>query len=81
MTSPAGSGVPGAAPMTWPAFLRDGDGAIVLEEVDEDARTATYRVYGRRSVTVSEGGPYGALPQVLREALDPPRFVPASRWR
>ena len=70
--------------MSWPAFLRDADGTIVLEEVDEDAGTATYRVYGRRSVTVAAGGPYdGASRQVLRAALDPPafgRFVPASRW-
>jgi hypothetical protein len=67
----------------WPTFLRDADGAIALEEVDEDAGTATYRVYGRRSVTVAAGGPYDAVPPALRAALDPPafgRFVPASRW-
>ena len=67
--------------MKWPERLRDDDGAIVLEEVDEDGRTATYRIYGRRSVTVAEGGPYDALPAVLSDALDPPRFLPASRWR
>ena len=71
--------------MTWPAFLRDPNGAIVLEEVDEDTRTATYRVYGWRSVTVTaDGAADGDLPEVLRAALKPPasfgRFVPASRW-
>jgi hypothetical protein len=71
--------------MRWPAALRDAKGPILLEEIDEDARTATYRVYGRESVTVAEGGPYDALPPVLRDALAPPppafgRFVPASRW-
>ena len=69
--------------MRWPPFLRDSDGAIVLEEVDEDTGTATYRVYGRRSVTLVAGGPYDEAPPVLRAALDPPafgRFVPASRW-
>ena len=39
--------------MNWPPFLRDAHGTIVLEEVDEDAGVATYRVYGRRSVAVS----------------------------
>ena len=71
--------------MTWPAFLRDPNGAIVLEEVDEDTRTATYRVYGRRSVTVTaDGRSDGDVPRALRDALDLPafgRFVPASRWR
>ena len=69
--------------MKWPLFLRDADGAIVLEEVDEDAGTATYRVYGRRSLTVPAGGPYEEAPAALRAALEPPpfgRFVPASRW-
>jgi len=69
--------------MKWPEFVRDRDGAIVLEEVDEDAGTATYRLYGRRSVTVLAEGPYDDLPAVLRAALEPPsfgRFVPASRW-
>jgi hypothetical protein len=67
----------------WPPLLRDADGVIVLEEVDEDAGTATYRVHGRRSVTVSADGPFDAVPAALRAALDPPafgRFVPASRW-
>jgi hypothetical protein len=69
--------------MIWPRLLRDADGAIVLEEVDEDAGTATYRVHGRRSVTLAAGGPFDEAPPVLRAALDPPafgRFVPASRW-
>jgi hypothetical protein len=70
--------------MKWPAFLRDQHGTIVLEEVDEDTRMATYRVYGRRSVTVTaEGASDGDIPPALRAALDPPafgRFVPASRW-
>jgi hypothetical protein len=71
--------------VTWPAFLRDPRGTIVLEEIDEDTRTATYRVYGRRSVTVTaDGGSDGEVPAVLRAALNPPasfgRFVPASRW-
>ena len=42
--------------MTWPPFLRDAHGTIVLEEVDEDVGAATYRVYGRRSVAVSADG-------------------------
>ena len=71
--------------MSWPAFLRDPDGTIVLEEIDEDTGTATYRVYGRRSLTVTaDGGADGDVPEVLRAALTPPasfgRFVPASRW-
>jgi hypothetical protein len=69
--------------MNWPVLLRDRDGTIVLEEVDEDTGTATYRVYGRRSVTVTPDGE-GDVPQALRAALNPPafgRFVPASRWR
>ncbi|WP_028064388.1 hypothetical protein [Solirubrobacter soli] len=69
--------------MRWPTQLRDADGAIVLEEVDEDAGTATYRVHGRRSVTLSADGPFEDAPPVLRVVLDPPvfgRFVPASRW-
>ena len=71
--------------MTWPAFLRDPQGTIVLEEVDEDTGTATYRVYGRRSVTVTaDDRSDGDVPPVLRAALHSPasfgRFVPASRW-
>ena len=58
--------------MSWPEFLRDADGAIVLEEVDEDGGTATYRVYGRRSVTVSRRWVPRRVPLVLRAALDPP---------
>jgi hypothetical protein len=70
--------------VNWPQFVRDAGGTIVLEEVDEDAGTATYRVYGRRSVSVAAGGPYDAAPAALRAALEPPsfgRFMPASRWR
>ena len=70
--------------MSWPEFLRDEHGTIVLEEVDEDTGTATYRVHGRRLLTVTEdGGSDGDVPAALRAALDPPafgRFVPASRW-
>jgi len=70
--------------VTWPEFLRDEHGTIVLEEIDEDAGSASYRVYGRRSVTVTAaGGADGDVPDTLRDALDPPafgRFVPASRW-
>jgi hypothetical protein len=73
--------------MTWPGFLRDAHGTIVLEEVDEDQRTATFRVYGRRSLVASRtaGGVVfdGEAPPVLRAALTPPafgRFVAASRW-
>ena len=35
--------------MTWPPLLRDADGTIVLEEADEDTRTAIFRVYGARA--------------------------------
>ena len=82
-TDRAVSGISGVP--RWPAFLRDEHGTIVLEEVDEDTGAATYRVYGRRSVTLSaDGASDGDVPRALRAALDPPafgRFVPASRWR
>ncbi len=77
--------------MTWTelrvlAPLRDAHGAIVLEEADDDTRTATFRVYGTRSLTVTleDGGPRfdGAVPPVLRRALAPPeigRWVAAGR--
>ena len=68
------------------ASLRDAHGTIVLEEADDDTRTATFRVYGTRSLTVTleEGGPRfdGAVPPVLRRALAPPeigRWVAAGR--
>jgi hypothetical protein len=76
--------------MTWPPFLRDRHGTIVLEEVDEDTGTATFRVYGRSSVTArrSDAGVAfdGDAPSVLRAALAPPppafgRFVAASRLK
>jgi hypothetical protein len=74
--------------MTWPAFLRDPQGTIVLEEADEDTRTAVFRVYGRRSVTAvkTDAGVTftGEAPPVLRAALAPAefgRFVAASRFK
>ncbi|MDA0165554.1 hypothetical protein OM076_35120 [Solirubrobacter ginsenosidimutans] len=73
--------------MTWPLFLRDADGTIVLEEVDEDTGTAVFRVYGRRTVvaTATDSGIVveGEAPAVLRAAFAPRefgRFVAASRW-
>ena len=44
--------------MTWEQLstlppLRDATGTIVLEEADDDTRTATFRVYGRRSLTAT----------------------------
>ncbi len=72
--------------MTWEelrvlAPLRDAHGTIALEEADDDTRTATFRVHGSRSLTVTlgEGGPRfdGAVPPVLRRALAPPEF---GRW-
>jgi hypothetical protein len=33
--------------------LRDATGTILLEEVDDDTRTATFRVYGRSSLTAT----------------------------
>jgi hypothetical protein len=66
--------------------LRDATGTIVLEEVDDDTRTASFRVYGRSSLTATLT-PDGALrfdgeaPQALREALkgSDPLSVPDSR--
>jgi hypothetical protein len=61
--------------------LRDADGTIVLEEADDDTRTAVFRVYGARSLTVrfDEAGPRfdGDVPPALRRALAPPEF---GRW-
>jgi len=77
--------------MTWEqlrvlAPLRDATGTIVLEEADDDTRTATFRVYGSRSLTVrfDAAGPRfdGDAPPVLRRALAPPeigRWVAAGR--
>jgi hypothetical protein len=56
---------------TWPAFLRDEHGTIVLEELDEDLGTATYRVYGRAALIVGPDVPADA-PLALRAALTPP---------
>ena len=44
--------------------LRDATGTIVLEEADDDTRTATFRVHARRSlaVTVTPAGA-AALPR------------------
>ena len=77
--------------MTWRrlstlAPLRDGHGTIVLEEADDDTRTATFRVYGRRSLTATltpeeEVRFDGEAPPVLLAALAPPwfgRFVAAG---
>ncbi|HWK28831.1 MAG TPA: hypothetical protein VNS09_19880 [Solirubrobacter sp.] len=78
----------------WEHFttLRDEHGTIVLEEVDEDTATATFRVHARRSVTARlvagevrfEGDPPPALraaltapPGEVAAAASPPR-VPAS---
>ena len=67
-------------------LLRDANGTILLEEADDDTRTATFRVYGARSlaVTLEDGVPRfdGAVPPVLRRALAPPeigRWVAAGR--
>jgi hypothetical protein len=69
--------------------LRDATGTIVLEEADDDTRTATFRVYGRSSLTatLAPGGEVrfdGEAPPKLRAALAPPafgRFVAAGSWR
>jgi hypothetical protein len=66
--------------------LRDATGTIVLEEADDDTRTATFRIYGRSSVTAALA-PDGAVrfggeaPQSLRDALkgSDPLSVPDSR--
>jgi hypothetical protein len=56
--------------------LRDEHGTIVLEEADDDTRTATFRVYGRRRLTatvIPSGGVRfsGEAPAILRDALPP----------
>jgi hypothetical protein len=68
--------------------LRDATGTIVLEEADDDTRTATFRVYGRTSLTVTltwDGVHFdGEAPPRLRAALAPPafgRFVAAGSLR
>jgi Arc/MetJ family transcription regulator len=67
--------------------LRDERGTVVLEELDDDARTATFRIYGRTALTARNtavGIAFdGPVPPVLRAALAPPafgRFVAASHW-
>jgi hypothetical protein len=79
--------------ITWQAIatlppLRDDAGTIVLEEADDDTQTATFRVYGRSSVTatlMSNGVRFdGEAPPKLRAALAPPsfgRFVAAGSRR
>jgi hypothetical protein len=76
---------------TWEALstlppLRDATGTIVLEEADDDTRAATFRIYGRTSLTATLA-PDGAVrfdgeaPQALRAAIvkgsDP--FMPAQQ--
>jgi hypothetical protein len=68
--------------------LRDAMGTIVLEEADDDTRSARFRVYGRAMVTVTLGwdGVHfdGEVPPKLRAALAPPefgRFVAAGSGR
>jgi hypothetical protein len=77
--------------MTWEqlrviAPLRDATGTIVLEEADGDTHTATFRIYGSRSLTVRMDGDQvrfdGDPPPVLRRALAPAeigRWVAAGR--
>lgn len=78
--------------MTWEqlstlAPLRDATGTIVLEEADDDTRTATFRVYATRSltVTIDAAGAVrfdGDAPLVLWRALAPAsmgRWVAAGR--
>jgi hypothetical protein len=76
---------------TWEALstlppLRDDAGTIVLEEADDDTRTATFRIYGRTSLTarLTATGEVcfdGEVPPVLRAAIvkgsDP--FIPAQQ--
>jgi MYXO-CTERM domain-containing protein len=54
--------------------LRDATGTIVLEEADDDTRTATFRVYGRGSLTatLTPDGTVrfdGEAPPILRAAI------------
>jgi hypothetical protein len=77
--------------MTWDRLstlppLRDEHGTIVLEEADDDTHTATFRVYGSRSLTVRMEGDQvrfdGEAPPMLRQALAPAaigRWVAAGR--
>jgi hypothetical protein len=65
--------------MTWDELstlppLRDATGTIVLEEADDDTRTATFRVYGRSSLsaTLAPDGAVrfdGDVPPILRAAI------------
>ena len=77
--------------MTWEQLstlppLRDATGTIMLEEADDDTRTATFRIYGRSSLTATVAWD-GACTSTarsrpkLRTALAPPgfgRFVAAG---
>lgn len=77
--------------MTWERLcavppLRDAEGTIVLEELDDDTRTATFRVYARASLRawVEDGEVRfdGQPPAALLRALAPQsfgRFVAAGR--
>ncbi len=74
---------------TWEALstlppLRDATGTIVLEEADDDTRTATFRVYGRRSLTATLTPAGGVAlrrrgPAALRDALK--GSTPVSRLK
>ena len=68
--------------MTWESLsslgpLRDEHGLIVLEEADDDTRTATFRVYGRGAVTATVSGDEvqwaGDAPPPLRAAVASPK--------
>jgi hypothetical protein len=54
--------------------LRDEHGTIVLEEIDDDTRTATFRVYGRSSLTATLT-PAGEL---VFDADPPPALLAAA---
>jgi hypothetical protein len=72
-----------ARAVTWEALaglapLRDRDGLIRVEEVDEDTRTVVFRVHGRRSVAAAldpAGGVHfdGEAPAALLAALEAER--------